>query len=344
MNEINWGLFEIEDIFEIVTGALLKSSKLTDGSIPRITATSLNNGISTFTSEMTHKNFRKYSNFISVSFLGEVFYQPNTVSLDMKIHGLKLKNRTLTKPLALYLIPLIKKFSKKYTYGNQLSTSVLARQKISLPIKTNGMPDWEHMENYILSLQNERAEKILHFLNSELNEVADYNEVNMNNTQWKNFTIKDIINVYNGVRLTSSRMIKGNIPFIGATEFNNGITKFISNINKSLDKNVLGINYNGSVCEGFYHKYEAIFSDDVKRLKLKNYADNEFVLLFILTSIQKQRNKYRYGYKFNENRMKNQQILLPATNDGSPDYDFMENYIKGIKYKSIIKTINFLEN
>ena len=38
-------------------------------------------------------------------------------------------------------------------------------------------------------------------------------------------------------------MVSGNIPFIGATDSNNGITEFIANKN-TLDKNVLGVNYN----------------------------------------------------------------------------------------------------
>ena len=42
-------------------------------------------------------------------------------------------------------------------------------------------------------------------------------------------------------------MQDGNIPFIGATDSNNDITNFVSNTNVSHDKNVLGVNYNGSV-------------------------------------------------------------------------------------------------
>ena len=33
----------------------------------------------------------------------------------------------------------------------------------------------------------------------------------------------------------------------------NGITNFVSNSNDSLDSNVLGVNYNGSIVENFYH-------------------------------------------------------------------------------------------
>lgn len=344
MNKINWKLFEVGEIFTIITGALLKPSNLKSGLLPRITATSFNNGISTFTNEITHKNFRKYNNFISVSFLGDVFYQQNEVSLDMKIHGLKLKDRKLTKELAIYLIPLIKKFAQKYSYGNQLSSSVLARQKLLLPITESGSIYWEFMHNYIQDIEMKGINETLSFLNNESKKVYDFMEVSLSDVKWSVYTLEDIVEISSGVRLTKSNMKVGNRPFIGATEFNNGITNYVLNSNSSLDYNVLGINYNGSVCQGFYHPYEAIFSDDVKRLKFKNGINNEYTLKFLLTVIEKQRNKYQYGYKFNEKRMKKQKVVLPTTDDNSLDFKFMENYIKKLKFNSITKALNFLEN
>ena len=43
---------------------------------------------------------------------------------------------------------------------------------------------------------------------------------------------------------------------------------FIKKLRK-IDKNVLGVNYNGSVVESFYQPYECIFSEDVKRISFK---------------------------------------------------------------------------
>ncbi len=138
-------------------------------------------------------------------------------------------------------------------------------------------------------------------------------------------------------------MDSGTIPFIGATDSNNGITNWIKTTNKTLDKNVLGVNYNGSVVESFYHPYNCIFSDDVKRLHLKYGKENQFVYLFLSTAIKQQKIKFSYGYKFNQNRMNRQIILLPVDDFGNPDYSFMENYIKSImvkKYNSYISYCN----
>lgn len=48
-------------------------------------------------------------------------------------------------------------------------------------------------------------------------------------------------------------MQSGTKPFIGASDSNNGVTAFVGNTNASEDRNVLGVNYNGSVVENFYH-------------------------------------------------------------------------------------------
>lgn len=137
-------------------------------------------------------------------------------------------------------------------------------------------------------------------------------------------------------------MDSGDIPFIGATDSNNGITGWIATPNVSFDKNVLGVNYNGSVVENFYHGYGCVFSDDVKRLHLKHYADNKFVLLFFKAVILQQKTKYTYGYKFNGQRMMRQKILLPVDVQGNPDYTYMEQYGKYLITLSYQRYLNYI--
>ena len=146
--------------------------------------------------------------------------------------------------------------------------------------------------------------------------------------RWKPFVISDIFTISPGKRLTKAVMKVGKRPFIGATDSNNGITAWVDNTNESLDKLVLGVNYNGSVVETFFHPYECIFSDDVKRLHLKNGITSYHVMLFLKTMIIQQIVKFEYGYKFNEKRMKRQKILLPVTDEDSPDWQFMEEYMR----------------
>lgn len=147
--------------------------------------------------------------------------------------------------------------------------------------------------------------------------------------EWKEFWLEDIVDIKSGVRLTKAYQRYGNTPFIGAVDGNNGITNFIDNTNSSLDNNVLGVNYNGSVVESFYHPYKAVFSDDVKRIHWKNgEKENKYTYLFLKKAILKQKEKYTYGYKFNAARMNRQKILLPINYVGGIDFDYIEKYMQ----------------
>lgn len=166
--------------------------------------------------------------------------------------------------------------------------------------------------------------------------------LDLHDREWNEFRICDIFIIKAGKRLTKSDMTSGNKPFIGATDNNNGITEFVSNTNVSEDCNVLGVNYNGSVVENFYHPYTCIFSDDVKRFQTKQVQGNKYIYLFMKTVILQQKCKYAYGYKFNEKRMQKQSLLLPVDESGNPDYAFMEQYIKEREQQIMQNYINHI--
>lgn len=168
--------------------------------------------------------------------------------------------------------------------------------------------------------------------------------LDLHDREWKEFRICDIFIIKAGKRLTKSDMTSGNKPFIGATDNNNGITEFVSNTNVSEDCNVLGVNYNGSVVENFYHPYTCIFSDDVKRFQTKQVQGNKYIYLFMKTVILQQKCKYAYGYKFNEKRMQKQSLLLPVDESGNPDYAFMEQYIKEREQQIVQNYIDYIGN
>lgn len=151
----------------------------------------------------------------------------------------------------------------------------------------------------------------------------------LHDVNWGAFFLSDICNINSGIRLTKANMKDGPIPFIGATDSNNGITNFISNTNASFEKNVLGVNYNGSVVENFYHPYSCVFSDDVKKVSFKDeQGQNKHCYMFLKQMILQQKAKYRYAYKFNGDRMARQKIMLPLDETDNPNWHFMEEYIK----------------
>lgn len=330
----HWKKFKLQNIFSIGTGASIPKKNLISGRTPRISVTSANNGIMGFYDTSANKNARLFKNVISVTFLGNagpIFYHSYAATFDMKVHSLRLINHDLNKNIALFLIPILKISFNGFNYGNQLSSSDLKHGNIKLLLPTNSsnQPDWQFMNDYI-------SEEMRGYNVPSLS-ASGINPLSLKNKQWMPFPLIDIVTISSGTRLTKSDMSYGNIPFIGATDSNNGITGFTSNINQSLDINTLGVNYNGSVVDNFYHPYKAIFSDDVKRLHIKNIPHpSPEMYLFLKTVILKQKNKYQYGYKFNSKRMNQQKIMLPIDSNNQPDWKFMENYIKSLPYANLL--------
>lgn len=158
---VEWKEFKIGNLFEIHTGSLLPKKVLKNGTIPRITATDNNNGIIDFYDKTSHKNYRELTNFISISFLGSVFYHPYTASLDMKIHAVKVPNLELNKYIGEFLVLCFKRTASYSSYGNQLSSTDLPKKKVLLPVNKKGNPDFEYMENYIKQIEQRKLKDYL---------------------------------------------------------------------------------------------------------------------------------------------------------------------------------------
>lgn len=62
---------------------------------------------------------------------------------------------------------------------------------------------------------------------------------------------------------------------------------------------------------------------------------NIYTALFILSILKQEKYKYSYGRAFKMELISNTIIKLPATNEGIPNWDFMEQYIKSLNCKPL---------
>ena len=358
LSDVKWKPFLIagkKGIFNIkATKSGIDKNKLNieEGSTPYITRTEINNGINLFVTEkQNNKYIMDTSNSITIGLdTQSVFYQEYDFFTGQNIQILKCDR--LNKKIALFIIPLLKIQMEKFNWGgNGATLGRLNRTQIMLPVDKKGNPNWQFMEDYITQEQKKTSDKVLAYYENKLNSINVKFKTLSNISDivsWKEFFLEKVFDIKSGVRLTKADQEEGNRPFIGASDSNNGITEFVLNSNKSLDQNVLGVNYNGSVGEVFYHPYECIFSDDVKRLQLKSKIakednKNENVYLFLKQSILQQKEKFGYGYKFNATRMKRQIIMLPVRDKNIPDFDCMEYQALKEQKRQIDMIIKYLK-
>ncbi len=235
LNAIKWGEFKLGDLFEIYTGSLLSQEDLAKGDIVRISVKSDNNGVYGHFDTLKNKKARHFENFISVNFFGNCFYHPYLASVEMKVHVLKLKNRTLTKRIGLFLANQLNKcFYGQFTYGTQLSSSKLKHNnfKIQLPLKPTANTqtlkdiDFNFMEKFIAELEQCRLAELEAYLKAtglsnttlssdEENALNAFNSKNSGegNTPcgltWQSFKLGDLFEIEKTLSFNKDALTQG---------------------------------------------------------------------------------------------------------------------------------------
>ena len=162
---------------------------------------------------------------------------------------------------------------------------------------------------------------------------------------WQPFTLETLFDIVKGSRLTKQDMKDGDIRYVGATAFNNGITNHIGNDENIHPAGTLTVCYNGSIGQTYYQDKEFWATDDVNVLYPK-FPMNKHIALFIAPLIKSVGRNYAYTDKWKMEDMKSSIVYLPIKENSQPDWAYMEQYMKTIEKQvrmSIDKLINVTE-
>lgn len=157
-------------------------------------------------------------------------------------------------------------------------------------------------------------------------------DIGLETSSWKSFLISDLFTI-KGSKTTSLIELEefgaGKYPYITTQATNNGVDGFYDYYSE--EGNVLTID---SAVLGYcsYQEFSFSASDHVEKL-IPNFAMNAYIAIFLVTIINLEQYRFNYGRKASQERLKKISIQLPSKN-GSPDWDFMEQYIKSLPYSS----------
>lgn len=162
----------------------------------------------------------------------------------------------------------------------------------------------------------------------------EYKEIKgLEEIEWKNFSIGNLFTLKKGNCKNATLLTEGRIPYVGATNRNNGVMKFCDPQEIKLIKGnciaFIGAG-DGSAGYSIYKSEDFICSTSI----ICGYNEhlNKYNGLFISACSDMNESKYSHGHSRNELRLKRDQIMLPITSDGEPDYEYMEQYIKNKMY------------
>lgn len=313
-------LIPLKELFTILYGnsydlTMLEESTAEDPlKINYVSRTRENNGVSAFVEKFGEvEPFEK--GLITVAGSGnsvlESFIQPFPFYTGYHIFVLKEKQYMSVVEKLFYCF-CIRKNRYKYSYGRQANKTL---KQILVPMTVPA--------NFLLEINK---------LSKITKEKVIEKEIILKTDRWQFFKISDLFTIQRGKEVIN-QCEPGEIQLISSTEKNNGVHGFIEG-NNLFEGNVLTVAVNGSIAEAFYQKDNFYATTDIAVLHPK-FIINEFIGLFIAVIIRREKYRFNFGRKWGYERMKNFLIKLPNDN-GSPDFKFMENYVKSLPYSNNI--------
>lgn len=122
------------------------------------------------------------------------------------------------------------------------------------------------------------------------------------------------------------------INFVTRTEFNNGISARVKKVEGKTPQpaGIITCAGGGSVLSTFLQE-EPFYSGRDLYLLIPLQPMSRLAKLFCITIIKA--NKYRYSYGRQANiTLSYLELMLPATESGCPNFNFMEDYMKSLPY------------
>jgi hypothetical protein len=313
-------LVKVSEIFDVKYGVNLELNKLTQTpvGINFVSRTAKNNGVSAIVAPLN--NVKPIpAGTISVAGGGSVmesFLQPKPYYSGRDLYYLTAKIK-LTDEEKLFYCSCLKANQYRFNYGRQANRTLA---DLLIPSKDE-IPSWVYKEK-------------IHDFDTAERSFTKEPSPSLKLELWGWFKIEDIFDIKKGKRLTKANMKKGDVPFIGSIDSNNGYREYIGQ--KPIHSgNTITVNYNGSVAEAFYQPKPFWASDDVNVLYPK-FEMNQYSALFIASLIKLEKYRFNYGRKWHMERMKESKIKLPVLNNNEPDYHFMERYIKTLPFSKYI--------
>ena len=312
--------------------------------MPYVSSSAINNGIDDFVSN--EEKVRMFKDCITIANSGSVgasFYHPYTfVASD---HVTQLKRQNSNKYIYLFLATISSRLSEKYSFNREINESRIKRERLLIPTTPDGSPDFKFMEQYMRGIEKKLLKRYARYLEKkEISLLGNscIEEGKIDNTErWKDYSLLEIFSL----KATRSSIDKKNLsgiegiyPYITRTDKNNGIDSFVGKQPKYKTDNDGVITIGLDTQSVFYQQYEFYTGQNVQILS--NRSMNLYVASFMIPLIKNQLKKFNWGGNgATLGRLKKIRLMLPATPDGSPDYNFMEQYMREKEQKLIRRYI-----
>jgi Type I restriction modification DNA specificity domain. len=331
LDDREYGFFKVSDLFDVKYGVNLELNACDEcdrdakDSVNFVARTAENNGVSSRVIVIDGVTPQK-AGLISVAGGGSVlstFLQSEPFYSGRDLYTLEAKD-DISDEAKMFVITVIEQNKYRYSYGRQ-ANKTLPDLELRLPIKQDGKPDWQFMEDYIKSLHHKPL--------TTKNKTGQAPELNL--TGWKEFRVSDFFDIHptkaiDGISADDCGGV--GVPLIVNSAENNGVAG-LCDLLPTEDGGIITFSDTTDGNTFFYQPDPFIGFAHVQGMYPKTRSWTESELLFVCTMLTfDARGRYNYGRKMRRDTIAEVMLKLPADADGNPDWQFMENYIKVLPY------------
>ena len=366
--------FRIGELFSSLTGDTdLKKEDLTPEGIPLITSGLENSGVAGLTNKKA-KIIPK--NTITVDMFGNVYYRDFQYKLvtHARVFALIPLFEEINEKIGLYFVASLKYLSKLFNYNNMCSFAKIKGETISLPLVdgSSDQIDFEYMAERISELEAERISELEAFLvatglnDYELTEddrqiltaalggqAESQNLTSLDSClkwerKYKQFRVGDLFDIHptKAYKLSNDNIFSpnGSTPVASNSSTSNGIGGY-SMLDPTESGNIITFSDTTTGPDTiFYQGHSFIGYPHVQGLYPHAYKEywSQKSMIYVIAAIQKASGDgWSYANKYTRKFVSDLRIILPITASGSPDFEYMERYIKAIEKTVIADVVKY---
>lgn len=338
-----WKKFPITDLFDLsLPQGDLQVKKVEGGNVPLITPSNSNNGLLKRISASS-KSTKYSARALTVDMFGNAYYQDEDFFVTAHGHvNVLIPKFEINVYIGNFIASVIRaKFYKRYDFIEMCTQKMLKKESISLPVLTNGLPDWDYMESSMKGFMFESESRL-----GEIKCVSPTRNV-VNTNAWGEFVVGELFDKldlkcrkanFNKVLDCSEYPDEEfSLPLVNAKHFNNGIQFYGRPDEWDSAEMTIDIVSNGAVATGdvYAQPQRTGVLWDAYLIKCHYEIKSEYVLHFLACVIEKCVKQY-FGWdeKCTWERVKKKMIKLPVSSNGEPDWVSMESCMKRIMDES----------
>lgn len=159
----------------------------------------------------------------------------------------------------------------------------------------------------------------------------------LDHSNWKEYKISTLFEKpIRPAKRSKLEYEEGDTPFVASGNYNNGIELYVSPKDDDVTDKGGCITISPLDGSAFFQPDDFLgrggAGSSIIILRLKNYNINKYSGLFLCAVLRSVLKKFMYSDMINGKDIQNEVILLPTTNSNTPDWQYMENFIKKIPY------------